>query len=245
MWKQLKKGVARVGGIILALAGGLPDNGWTFIGQVVNHASSSPVRTILVVVGVALILYSFKDRILNALGIRTVQRLESDVRSWLDAFEYSVKRIPRPKAHFEFQVTPEDGPPFIVGNYLANEHYLLISGGVGFLEEDRAVYFSLSELEQNLIGSKAIMELCRTSVAYDINLLKEKARIFKRVPITADLSEHVLMTAIDELASARSLFGRSLTHSMLEVRKRLELPPTKEKEGETKRNGLPDVAEVP
>ena len=96
-------------------------------------------------------------------------------------------------------------------------------GGARFSDEDKPIYFSLPPDVQGLIGSKAIMELCRSSVSYSVDLAKDKAQIFKRVPVT-DLNEHVLMTAIDQHSNARSLFARSLGHSILEARKRLELP---------------------
>jgi hypothetical protein len=203
MWKQLKKGVARVGGLILALAGGLPDNGWTFMGQVVNRASSSPLRTALVIVGIALILYSFKDQVLNALGIRTLKRLESDVRSWLDAFGYSVKREADDATNFKFTATPELGHPVTIVNAKHREQYVMMGAFIGLSKREKAFFDSLTLGERSSIESNLALVLSQARASFSVVPPDNVIVIECLVPITPNLTEHVFMTAMDDINRAR------------------------------------------
>jgi hypothetical protein len=222
MSQRFRKGAALVGGVLLSLIGAVPDDGWTVIGRALRAVSDHPIRAGFVVIGLILVVYAFWNHLLDILGIQSRGRLESNVRTWLDAFQFSVKRLPNDKAYFEFRVTPDKGPSFIVGNYREPERYLFIIGSMRLADEQKAIYDQLSEYHQNVVGSKAIMELARTSVNYDVDLGANKIELFKRIPMTADLNEHALMTSIDELSNARSIFMRSLGLSMAELGKPLE-----------------------
>lgn len=222
MWKHVRNGVVRVGGIILTLAGILPDNGLPLIAQIINSASKHPIRAILVGLGVALILYSFKDQILDLFGIRTHKRLEGDIRGWLDAFRYSVKREADDQANFKFLATPELGFPVTIINAKEREHYVIIGGRIELGQEDKLFFNRLTPNEQLSLRSNVALILSRSRASFSF-VPDNEITIERRVPITADLTEHVFMMAMDDFHHARYGALNALQLIFNEARKGKEL----------------------
>jgi hypothetical protein len=201
--KRLRKGLALVGGFIITLSGLLPDRGLPLLLWFFKSASSHPIRAVFVVVGLALIAYALKDQLLDLLGVRTPKRLEADVRGWLETFSFSIKRQTKNEAHFEFLATPEKGIAIQIGNYKEMEHYVIIAGRVSMSEPDKLFFDAMPEEDQAALAANLSIILSRTRAFFQMDLRGNDILIEKRVPVTADLSEHVFISAIQDFVSAR------------------------------------------
>jgi hypothetical protein len=193
-----------MGGIILAFAAAFSDT-LAFFKQIAQAAVSSPVRAILIAIGIILIISAFWETILDAAGIQSNERLLTKLTSWLHfKFGYSLIETTREGNTFtiitefkgnRFTITKDDPLPALTISSL------LIAG------EFKELISRASNVERRSLREDIVLELARLS-AFRISVKFEndifEASISHKLILTKDFDEFRLVEGI-------STVGRGIT----------------------------------
>jgi hypothetical protein len=204
MSKRLKKAVALMASFVLWLVSISPDRDLSAVARMVDGIATHPYRALGAALALALAVYALWDWLLDVLGIHTRKRLESDIRGWLDSFSFGLKREMAPGTYFNFSVTPEGIPPFTVALPKDLDRYVMIGARLGLTETDKEFVHKMALDELDILKANLGLILSRGRVGYKMDLPANEITIQHRVPVTPDLTEHVFMTAVDELIIARA-----------------------------------------
>jgi hypothetical protein len=204
MSKRLKKAMALIASLILWVVNGFPDRVLAGSSEILNTATAHPYKAIGWVIATALAVYALWDWILDVLGIHTKKRLENEIRTWLDSFSFAVQRVIDPDSYFNFSVTPENIPTFTVALTKQLDRYVMIGTRVRLRDEDKLIVDNMSRGDQEGFKAHLGIILTRGRTTFRLDLPNNELMIQNRVPVTADLTEHVFMTAVDELITARA-----------------------------------------
>ncbi|HJP95275.1 MAG TPA: DUF2299 family protein [Pyrinomonadaceae bacterium] len=227
MSKRFRKVMALMAGIIVWLAGAFPQNGLDLMVDLFRAAQIHPLRAICVAIGMLLVIYALWDSILGMFGIQTRKHVEANVREWLDAFRFSVKREQNENAHFEFIATPEMGGSLVIGNYKHQlDRYIIVHGRVALSDTDKRMFDGLSREEQTALAGSLSIYLSRSRASFKIDLNTNEINIQRRVPITNELTEHVLVTAIEDFVNARLGTVNALIMMLTAARGEQKVPST-------------------
>src|SRR5215204_3136234 len=91
MSSRFKKGLGVMAGVLLWLAGAFPERGLALFSDLAQAARSSPVRTLLIAAGFAVIIWALWDDVLDLLGMQTNKRLFEKCKDWLHGtFKYAL-----------------------------------------------------------------------------------------------------------------------------------------------------------
>lgn len=129
----------RAGAWAVAVIGSL----WTFTGVTgaIDDAgeaiSDHPIGAIVLLAGIALLVWGYWHTILRLFGVVTTKTMERDLREWLDAEGYTVTKI----GDFMYNVVGPKEPkvPLIVGRVEANPTRIEIVASAGFSDDDKAI----------------------------------------------------------------------------------------------------------
>lgn len=155
----------------------------------------------------------------------TFENVEGLIREWLDNFGFSVKREPIPEAHFRYIVETGGKLRIILGR-LKNDlsSYILLRLEIGPDDNEKQIIASLTDEERSFAMVQTKLELNRISIGYEgFTSLDSGFSLTKRIPISSELTEDDLITAIGEIEAAYHLVF--LTGSLFMAQKDLKTQP--------------------
>ena len=101
--------LVRLGGAVLTFIGAFSFSGIVgTLGDATRAAGDNPLGAISVAVGVAMLVYGFRDAIIGSLGVARPRTIERSVRDWLDAEHYTVTKSAAPPDNALFSYTAAD-----------------------------------------------------------------------------------------------------------------------------------------
>jgi hypothetical protein len=159
---------------------------------------------LLLIGGLAFCGAGFYRTIPKATNPNTV---ESRVRSWLGSFRLNVQDAPSEDAYFRIIVSKENGNKITVARLKERDRYIVLQGTIAPSEQDRAVLGKLSHDEAEQLRDELVAEMARARISHTGILLPfGNVTLEKRIPITDELTEDVLIGQIDDLDSTLVLF---------------------------------------
>jgi hypothetical protein len=140
--------------------------------------------------------------------IPNFKNIETCVRTWLDRFRVTVKNDPVPTAYFRLLATVDSGTKMHIGRPREMGEYVVIRANLAPGQNDLELLEALPKEECNTMMLNLLLELARRNVGYSgLVLPAQDFHIFKRVPITASLTEHEFVNALQEVESAAHAVG--------------------------------------
>jgi hypothetical protein len=176
------------------------------------------LAAISLIVGMAFIIHGFyqtanRDQV-------TTENVESHVREWLDTAELGPHKVPDSNFFFKFKTEAIKGnPPIYIGRTKEGDRYLTIFSKIGFSDEDKTSFGSLSKSEQGQFYEKLRVEIARSKIGYIIEGLPFAITVLKRVPITKDLTEATFLDRIDEVGFAAVLVNDTIELELAELKR--------------------------
>jgi hypothetical protein len=140
----------------------------------------------------------------NERVIPTTDNIEKCVRDWLDNFRYGVKNDPIQTAHFRFVVTTDGGRRIIVGRVREEfSDYVTLRADIKPTEEELALMEKIGEYEKQLMIMDLQLEMARAQIGYSgLETSAGPFYLFRRIPITRNLTEHEFIAAMDAVDAA-------------------------------------------
>ena len=139
----------------------------------------------------------------------TGDNIGSKIRNWLDIFSLTVKAAKDPESEFFYIVTTDGGKVVSISRSLKSPYsdYLLVKALWTPDGDDKQKIDSLSPDEQIALRLAVQLELSRAVIGYKLEGVDNKLTIFKRVPISHDLTETDILNAVwDVEAALHSIF---------------------------------------
>ncbi len=145
-----------------------------------------------------------------------LENIEGLVQSWLNNFRVSVKNDPVPEASFRVFATMDSGVAATIGRPRGDfGNYIIIRSDVTPTKEELEHLNSIGNDKANLLVLDINLELARLVIGHSaIGIPLQPFNVFKRVPITEELTEHVFIAAFEDVEAAinaiRIVFRRLL-----------------------------------
>lgn len=145
------------------------------------------------------------------------ENLQATVRGWLDSFGIATQPIDDPDAIFAMRVTLANDLHAEILQPKKLDRYIVLRSAVTLGPEDRAMYDKLSQTDKDKVGLALQIEMARAKIGFQLDLMTPNLPVQlileRRIPITNDLTEAVLMQNIDDMNSAKILAMQTLTRS--------------------------------
>jgi hypothetical protein len=141
----------------------------------------------------------------NASPQITPENVETNIRTWLDAFGLSVKKIPNPdpNVYFGLEVMLRSGTPVIVTRAKPFERYVTLQSALVVSPEHKAPLGKLTEPQMTQLRNGLSSELSKAKIGFEIKGLPlSNIVVATRIPITNRLTEYEFIARIDEIEFA-------------------------------------------
>lgn len=187
--------IVLLGGLVIAIGRA---RRWRWITPVLYGLGASGI--LAVIVTVFLIWTVLPERRV------TLNTVETDIRSWLDAWHLSVTKINEPESYFKFSVTLSPGTGAImVSRPRSHDHYIflrtsLVPDPISHSNLDKLSLIQLAELVTQLRIEMARVHTDVMSLAHPLVM-----DILIPIPITSSLNEALFMNRLNDLHSDAEL----------------------------------------
>lgn len=128
----------------------------------------------------------------------TPDNVEASLRTWLDNFELSSKKIDDPQSIFALVITLDNGTHLVASRPKTLDRYLLFSSSVSFGQEDNALLARMPKEESDQLKLRISAELVKARVEYSMDALNT-ITILRRIPITENVTEDTVMHTVDAI----------------------------------------------
>jgi hypothetical protein len=202
LWQGVATNLISAGVIaVLGIALGIIKVKWPSVG---NPALYAVVSMALL----SVIYFAFTGRgVLSREAPKTTPKnVETNIRTWLDAFGLSVKKESDPLFIFLYTITLRNDTPIAVGRPKDTDHYLVFRADLSLSPEHVTMVNQLDQEHSAMMIRELNLELARAKIGYAlIGPPLKLIRMVKQVPITSTLNEHVFATLLNEMDSTVSL----------------------------------------
>lgn len=139
----------------------------------------------------------------------TQENVGRRIREWFDEFGLTVRTVHEPDSSFGYVVTTDGGKRIAVSKNKTGQFsdYIQVQASINPTDEEKQNIAKLSEDEKTAIGLAIKLELSRAVMGYKAPNIFEEIVVFRRIPITPQLTTEDLFNAIwDVEAILNSLF---------------------------------------
>jgi len=131
----------------------------------------------------------------------TQENIEKQVKTWLEEFNYSVKKINDENYYFAFEAGLPDGRHLVVRRSKKRDHYLFVVTEVALSAEDARDFANLSSTQQAELTAEIGLEMSRERVEWALHL-PDPISLMDTVPITPNLTADDLVKTIGNVDGA-------------------------------------------
>jgi hypothetical protein len=132
----------------------------------------------------------------------TIDTVESNVRSWLEDFNLSVRKVNDVGTFFRFDVQLRDGRGITVRRTKDRDKYILLGADVVFSDTQKFEVSNLSKDQRFTIEHDLNLELARLNVQFEAAPIPNRVVVETGLPITNSLNEDEVIRAVLTIANA-------------------------------------------
>lgn len=143
----------------------------------------------------------------------TSENVEANIRTWLDSFGWSTKRVDDPLATFALVATLDNGTPIEIARPKAADHYISLASALVFTPEQKEQLDKISKAEANQLADDVKIEMTRMKTGYEMRQ-PESITLSRQILISNNLTEGVFLQNIEEMDSAIALAKITMVRSL-------------------------------
>jgi hypothetical protein len=143
----------------------------------------------------------------------TPENVETHIRSWLDTFELSAKKVQGPAFIFGYEVGPQSLPVLVVREKRF-ERYITIQAVLRVSPEHQAMMTKLTKEQQDQLVGAIILETARAGAGVVYDRKDNTIAVSKRVPITGGLTEYEFVSRLDAVKLATLVANETLVSKL-------------------------------
>jgi len=151
----------------------------------------------------------------------TATNVETNIRTWLDSFHLSSKKMDDPQSLFALVVTLDNGTRMVIARPKLLDRYIVLQSSITISQEDKAIFDGLPLEERAIFAARLSAELSRTGMGFTMDLAQNNITLTRRVPITSNLTEGTFMENFDEMDSAKILVLRTVVLMLLDAKRKI------------------------
>jgi hypothetical protein len=154
----------------------------------------------------------------------TPDNIDTHVRTWLDNFSVSSKRINYPDSHFAYQVTFSGERNILVSRLKRFDKYLTLSVGLVLIPQYKALLDNATEEQKAQLKHILTLEMARFKTNSELSPTLQSMRIIRRIPITSNLTEGMFIEILAEVQLAGVLGEETFLFALNKLTKDNSLP---------------------
>jgi hypothetical protein len=148
-------------------------------------------------------------------SMTTVENVQEKVRSSLENFRLTVRNDPDKSSYFKYVVTLKNNNKVSILRPKDKENYLVLKATLVPDTTTKNVLDKFSEIQHSELLIQLMAEASKRDVTINIEPNLEGIQLEKRIPITAELTEYVLIETIDYMDGTMVLLRNTIAHHLI------------------------------
>lgn len=151
-------------------------------------------------------------------AITTPNNVQERIRNWVDNFGLKTQNKLDNAAYFKYEVTMRGGNPITIIRMIDRQNYVILHGRLKPSTKEEAMLSKLSQKQFDDLFDRLTLEVARQGLSgVKIDRASKEIYLEKRIPITAGLTEDVLIMGLDHIDASMLILQSIITNTLRNV----------------------------